>query len=51
LLGLIKEEEEGTGITSDVVTVEGGDVTIPDYYLKSVDTTKPRDRNDFPISV
>jgi len=27
------------------------DYITPGYYLRSIDTKKPRDRNDFPISV
>jgi len=50
LLGPFEEEEEGTGITSDVVKVQGEDRATPGYYLRSVDTRKPRDRNDSPIS-
>jgi len=51
LLGLFEEEEKGIGIASDVVKVEGKDPATPGYYyLKSVDTRKPRDRNDSPIS-
>jgi len=37
-------------IVSDVVKVEGEDPATPGYYLRSVDTRKPRDRNDSPIS-
>jgi len=51
LLGPFEEEEEGVGIASDVVKVEGEDPATPDYYPRSVDTRKPRDRNDSPISV
>ena len=50
-MGPIEEEEEGTGIASDVVKVQGEDPATPDYYLSSVDTRKPRDRNDSPMSV
>jgi len=46
-----EEEEEGISIASDVVKVEGEDPATPGYYLRSVDTMKPRDRNDSPISV
>jgi len=45
-----EEKEEGTCIASDVVEVEGEDPANPGYYLKSVDTRKPRDRHDSPIS-
>ena len=38
-------------IVSDVVKVEGEDPATPGYYLRSVDTKKPRDHNDAPISV
>jgi len=38
------------GIASDVVKVRGEDPSIPGY-LKSIDTRKPLDRNDCPISV
>jgi len=53
LLGLFEEEEEGIGIASDVVKVEGEDLATPGpcYYLRSVDTRKPWDHNDSPISV
>ena len=44
-----KREEEGTGIASDVVKVQGEDPATPDYYVRSVETRKPQDRNDFPI--
>jgi len=50
LLGLFEEEEEGIGIVSDVVKVEGEDPATPGS-LRSVDTRKPRDRNDSRISV
>ena len=49
-MGLFEEEEEGTGIASDVVKVEGEDPATPGDYLKSVDTRTPQDRNDSPIS-
>jgi len=39
----------GTVITSDVVKVKGEDPATPSYYLMSVDTRKPRDRNVSPI--
>jgi len=45
-----EEEEEGTGIASDVFKVEGEYPATPGYYLRSFDTRKPRDCNDFPIS-
>ena len=53
LLGLFEEEEEGTGIMIDidVVKVECEDLATPVYYLRSVDTRIPRDRNDSSISV
>jgi len=50
LLGPFEEEEEGVGIASDVVKVEGEDLANPGC-LSSVDTRKHRDRNDSPISV
>ena len=50
VVGPFEEEEEGTGIASDVVKVKGEDLATPGYYLRSVDTRKPRDRNDSPIS-
>jgi len=50
LLGLFEEEEEGIGIASDVVKVQGEDPAGPGY-LRSVDTRKPRDRNNSPISI
>jgi len=49
--GPFEEEEEGTSIDSDVVKVKGADLAKPGYYLRSVDTKKPRDHNDAPISV
>jgi len=49
-VGPFEGEEEGTGILSEVDKVEGGDPATPGYYLRIVDTRKPRDRNDFPIS-
>jgi len=48
-VGPFEEEEEGTGIASDVVKVEGEDPATSVYYLRSVDTRNPRDRNDSPI--
>ena len=50
VVGPFKEDEEGTGIASDIVKVKGEDPATPGYYLRSVDTRKPRDRNDSPIS-
>ena len=50
VVGPFEENEEGTGIASDVVKVKGEDPATPDYHLKSVDTRKPRHRNDSPIS-
>ena len=47
VVGLFEEEEEGTGIASDVVKVEGEDPATPGC-LRSVDTRKPRDRNGSP---
>jgi len=41
------EEEEY--IASKVVEVKSDDLVTPEYYLRSVDTTKPRGRNDSPI--
>jgi len=41
----------GISIASDVVKVDGEDPATPGYYLRSVDTRKPRDLNDSPISV
>jgi len=48
-VGPFEEEEEGTGIASDV-KVKGKDPATPGYYLRSFDTRKPWDRNDSPIS-
>jgi len=48
VVGSFEEEEEGTGIASELVKVEGEDPATPGYYLRSVDTRKPRDRNDSP---
>ena len=42
--------DEGTGIASDVVKMEGEDPAIPSYYLRSVVTRKLRDRNNSPLS-
>jgi len=50
VVGPFVEEEEGTGITSDVVKVKGEDLATPGYYLRSIDTRKPRDRKDSPVS-
>jgi len=50
VVGPFEEEEEGTGIASEVVNVEGEDLATPGC-LRSVDTTKPPDRNDSPILV
>ena len=47
--GARQEEEEGSGITSDVIKVEGEDPATPGDYLRSVDTSAHRDRNDSPI--
>jgi len=49
VVGPFEEEEEGTGIASDVVKVEGEDQATPGYYLRSVDTRKSRDRNNSQI--
>ena len=49
-VGLFEEEEDGTGITSDVVKVKGKDLATPGYHLRSVDIKKSGDRNDSPIS-
>ena len=48
-MGLFEEEEEGTGMASDV-NVEDEDPDTSGEHLRSVDTRKPRDRNDSPIS-
>jgi len=48
--GPFEEEGEGTSIASDVVKVKDEDPDTPGYYLRSVDTRKPRDRNDSQIS-
>ena len=50
-LGLFEKEEEETrtSITSDVVKMKGEDPDTPGYYLRSVDTRKPRDCIDSPI--
>ena len=49
-MGAFEEEEEGIGIASDVVKVEGEDSAIPGEHLRSVDTRTPRDRKNSPIS-
>jgi len=49
-VGPFEEEEKGTGMTSAVVKVKGEDPATQGYYLKSVDTRKPRDRKDSLIS-
>ena len=49
-MGPFEEEEEGTGMASDVVKVEGEYPATPGDYLRSVDTRTPRDRNNSPIS-
>jgi len=49
VVGLFEEEEQGTGIADDVVSVEGDDLATPGCYLRSVDQRKPRDRNNSPI--
>jgi len=49
-VGPFEEEEEGTGIYSDVVEVEGEKLATSAYYLRSCDTRKPRDRYDSPMS-
>ena len=51
LLGPFEEEGEGIGIASDAVKVKGEDLATLGYYLRSVDTSKSRDRNETPISV
>ena len=50
VVGPFEEEHEGTSIASDVVKVKGEDPATPGYNLRSVDTRKPRDRDDSPIS-
>ena len=49
-MGPFEEEEEGTGIYSDVVEVEGEKLATSAYCLRSAKTRKPRDRNDSTIS-
>ena len=46
-MGPFEEEEEGTGVASDVVKVEGEDPDTPVPCLKD----GPLDRNDSPILV
>ena len=48
-MGPFEEEEEGTGIASNVVKMEGEDPATPGDYLKSFDTRTPRDRNNSQI--
>jgi len=48
VVGPFEKEEEGTGIASNVVKVEGEDLATPGEYLRSVDTRTPRDRNNSP---
>ena len=50
-LGPFEEEEEGISVPSDVFKVKGEDPSTPGYYLRSVDTRKPRDCNDSPILI
>jgi len=50
LLGPFEDKEEEIGIASDVVRMEGEDPANPGF-LRSVDTRKPRDLDDSPISV
>jgi len=50
VVGPFEEEEEGIRKQSDVVEVEGEDLTTPGYYLRSGDTRKPRDRCNSPMS-
>jgi len=47
LLGPFEEEEEGSGIASDVVKVEGEDPGTPGS-LRSVDTTENPETVRFP---
>jgi len=49
-VGLFEEEEEVTGIASDVVKMKSKDPATPGDYLRSVDTRTPRDRDDSPRS-
>jgi len=48
-VGPFEEEQEGTSIASDVV-LKGEDPATPGCNLGFVDTRKPRDRDDSPIS-
>ena len=50
VVGPFEEEEERTGIASDVVKVKGENPATIGEYLKSVDTGTPRARNDSPAS-
>ena len=50
VVGPFEEEEEGIRKQSDVVEVEGEDLTTPGYYLRSSDTRKPRDCCNSPMS-
>ena len=49
-MGPFEEEEEGTGITSDVVKAKGEDPATP-RLCKLVDSRNPRDRNDSSILI
>jgi len=49
VVGPFKEEEEGTGIASDVVKVDGEDPATPDDYLRCVDARTTQDRNNSPM--
>jgi len=49
VVGPFEGEKERTSVPSEVVKVEDDDQTSPGYYLRTVDTRKPRDRNDSPI--
>jgi len=49
-LGPFEEEEQGISVASDVVKAKGEDLATPGSP-RSVDTRKPRDRNDSPILV
>jgi len=51
LLGPFEEEEEGTGVASDVVKVKGEDPATPGPLKRNGEEEWPRDRNDSPISV
>ena len=48
-MGPFEEEEEGTGIASDVVKVDGEDPATPDDYLRCVDARTTQDRNNSPM--